>query len=149
MSQSRIDEILEVLGYKKQKCEEEEYASIGEKTNCCNNFDLDIINGFQDVNPILFITVGELIGDIMSGQMPANVANLVANFLNLVGQIIETYSSQQAYFQNGPGRYYNPIYKNVNNPFCSCVSDNVTKKEFLKFKEEINKKLDVLSKKIK
>ena len=49
MSQSRIDEILEALGYKKQECEEEEYASIGEKPNCCNNFDLDIINGFQDM----------------------------------------------------------------------------------------------------
>ena len=30
----------------------------------------------------------------------------ISNWLNLVGQAIETYGAQQQYFQNGPGRYY-------------------------------------------
>ena len=30
-----------------------------------------------------------------------------------------TFNAQQQYFQGGTGRYYNPKYKNVANPFCS------------------------------
>ena len=79
----------------------------GADSNCCANVNLDIPGGFQDINPMFFLTIGEVIGN---------------NWLNLVGQAIETYGAQQQYFQNGPGRYYDLRYKNVNNPFCSCNS---------------------------
>ena len=94
----------------------------GADSNCCANVNLDIPGGFQDIDPIVFITIGEVIGNIISGSVPFNVAVAISNWLNLVGQAIETYGAQQQYFQNGPGRYYDLRYKNVNNPFCSCNS---------------------------
>lgn len=94
----------------------------GADSNCCANINLDIPGGFQDIDPIVFITIGEVIGNIISGSVPFNVAVAISNWLNLVGQAIETYGAQQQYFQNGPGRYYDLRYKNVSNPFCSCNS---------------------------
>ena len=91
----------------------------GARGNCCIDFNSDIIGGFQDMNPQLFIVLGEVIGDLLAGQLPFNVANAVSNWFNLVGQIIETYASQIVYFQAGPGRHYNPEDRNVVNPFCS------------------------------
>ena len=57
--------------------------------------------------------MGEILGDVLSGKLPFNVANSVANFLALVRQIIETYAAQQQYQQSGPGRYYSAAYRNV------------------------------------
>lgn len=94
----------------------------GADSNCCANVNLDIPGGFQDIDPIVFLTIGEVIGNIISGSVPFNVAVAISNWLNLVGQAIETYGAQQQYFQNGPGRYYELRYKNVSNPFCSCNS---------------------------
>ncbi|MBE6071087.1 MAG: hypothetical protein E7208_03905 [Clostridium butyricum] len=79
----------------------------------------DIPGGFQNVNPELFIVVAEILGNVMAGNMPFNVQNAVGNWLELVGQVILTYNAQQQYFQGGPGRYFNPIYYNVSNPFCN------------------------------
>lgn len=93
----------------------------GAANNCCINQNLDIPCGFQDINPTVFIILGEVVGDLLSGQLPFNVANAVANWLNLIGQIVETYATQQVYSESGPGRYYSPLYKNVANPFCSCT----------------------------
>ena len=45
--------------------------------------------------------------------------NALGNWLQLVGQVIQLYNSQQQYFQSGPGRYYDKGYKNVSNPFCA------------------------------
>ena len=86
----------------------------GADSNCCANVNLDIPGGFQDINPMFFLTIGEVIGNIISGSVPFNVAVAISNWLNLVGQAIETYGAQQQYFQNGPGRYYDLRYKNVN-----------------------------------
>ena len=96
--------------------------SEGANTNCCVNLDLDIPGGFQDIDPIVFILIGEVIGNALSGILPFNVALTISNWLNLVGQAIETYGAQQQYFQNGPGRLYNLAFKNVGNPMCSCQS---------------------------
>ena len=82
----------------------------------------DIPGGFQNVNPELFIVVAEILGNVMAGNMPFNVQNAVGNWLELVGQVILTYNSQQQYFQGGPGRYFNPMYYNVSNPFCNQTS---------------------------
>lgn len=88
----------------------------------------DIPGGFQDLHPQLFVLIGDIIGQIMVGQMPFNVQNAIGNWLELVGQAILTYSAQQQYFQNGPGRFYNRKYKNVGNPFCETnpTPDNVS-----------------------
>lgn len=78
----------------------------------------DIPGGFQSLNPMLVVAVGELIGNIMAGNMPFNVQNIVGNWLMLVGQAIITFNAQQQYFQTGPGRYFNPKNFNIVNPFC-------------------------------
>lgn len=88
---------------------------------CC-----DIPNGFQSLNPELFVIIGEILGNIMAGNMPFNVQNAVGNWLQLVGQAIETYNAQQQYFQGGPGRYFNPKYYNETNSFCNTPSTNST-----------------------
>ena len=79
-----------------------ESRSFRRNSNCCANLNLDIPGGFQDINPIVFITIGELISNIIAGNVPFNVAVAISNWLNLVGQAIETYGAQQQYFQNGP-----------------------------------------------
>ncbi len=87
----------------------------------------DIPNGFQSLNPQLFVVIGEILGDIIAGSTPFNVQNAVGNWLQLVGQAILAYNAQQQYFQGGPGRYFNPKYYNVTNPFCSSTSQSTTK----------------------
>lgn len=73
---------------------------------------------FQNVNPELFVVVGELLGNVIANELPFNVQNAVGNWLQLVGQAIETYNAQQQYYQQGPGRYFTPDSFNVDNPFC-------------------------------
>lgn len=87
-------------------------------TNNCRFFDSDIYGGFQDINPEIFLLMGNLIGTVMSENMPFNVQNAVGNWITLIGQTILTYNAQQQYFQNGPGRYYEARWRNVGNPFC-------------------------------
>lgn len=126
-----LEELLRNLGYYQNiytgsskdnwKCKVD--LSGGASTNCCKNLNLDVPGGFQDLNPIIFITLAEVIGDLLSGNLPFNVANSISNILNLVGQVIETYSAQQTYFQSGPGRDYNEAYKNISNPYCSSVNE--------------------------
>ena len=67
--------------------------------------------------------IGELLGNVMAGNLPFNIQNVVGNWLQLVGQAIEVYNAQQQYYQGGPGRYYNYIYRNAANPFCPDGSD--------------------------
>lgn len=97
-------------------------------TNNCS----DIPGGFQDLNPQLFLLMGELLGNVMAGNMPFNVQNAIGNWLELVGQAIETFNAQQQYFQGGPGRYYNLKYRNVTNPFCTESNDEAGKEIFSK-----------------
>ena len=95
-----------------------------DKNPGCN----DIPGGFQDLHPQLFVVICEVMGQIMAGNMPFNVQNSIGNWFELLGQVILTYSAQQQYFQNGPGRYYNRKYKNVGNPFCTTApsTDNAS-----------------------
>ncbi len=112
-------------------------CSAGADTNCCRFYNLDVSYGFQDVSPMLFVVVGEIIANILSGSLPINVANSIANVMNLAGQIIETYSAQQAYQQFGPGRLYSPIYKNVANPFCKDNSTSAGEEKIINVLEEM------------
>ena len=87
------------------------------------NANSDIPGGFQDIPPQLLLVIGELLGNVMAGNLPFNIQNVVGNWLQLVGQAIEVYNAQQQYYQGGPGRVYNPIYRNASNPFCPDGSD--------------------------
>lgn len=154
MSQDIINNILESIGYRIDK-ENKVRCTIdysgGAKDNCCRDANLDIAQGFQDINPILFILIGEILGNVLSGALPFNVAASIANLLNFVGQIIETYSSQQVYFQSGPGRYYNPEYRNVTNSFCKNESNMIsgdTISDMLKTIVILNKRIELLEKKL-
>lgn len=102
--------------YNEDKNSENYNCNIGYDYNNqgCN----DIPNGFQSINPQLFVIIGQILGDIIAGNLPFNVQNVVGNLFQLVGQVILTFNAQQQYFQGGPGRYYNPTNYNVTNPFC-------------------------------
>lgn len=95
-----------------------------ETNNSCNMGCSDIPNGFQSLNPELFVIIGEILGNIVAGNLPFNVQNAVGNWLELVGQAILTFNAQQQYFQGGPGRYFNPKNYNVTNSFCTTTPSN-------------------------
>lgn len=78
----------------------------------------DVPGGFQNIDPQLFLLIGELLGNVAAGKMPFNIQNVIGNWLQLIGQAIETYNAQQQYMQSGPGRYYDIRNININNPFC-------------------------------
>ncbi|AIY80980.1 hypothetical protein U728_1290 [Clostridium botulinum 202F] len=154
---SGIAELLKYLGYEKITEEDDDELTesnkssnesdtsnckckidptAGASTNWYAKLNLDIPGGFQDINPILFITLGEVIGNVISGQLPYNVANTISNLIILVGQIIETCGTQQQYYEIGPGRYFNRLYKNIENPFCDF---DTTKEENLNNTSDLKK----------
>lgn len=110
----------------------------------------DIPGGFQNLNPNFFALIGQILGDSMAGKLPSNVQNALGNWLQLVGQTLETYSAQQQYFQSGPGYFYNINNKNVNNSSCSEKSnDSEIIKELKKEIKKLNEKVSILEEKIK
>lgn len=90
----------------------------GASTNQCRNANLDLLFGFQDADPMFLVVIGEIVSNIISGKIPVNVAGAFGNWLQLIAQVMTLFNAQQQYQQSGPGRYYNPIYRNVTNPFC-------------------------------
>lgn len=101
-----IDSILKLYGYEKN-------PDFKHKDSTYNNIDIE--GGFQDMNPLIFVIIGEVIGDIISENLPFNVGNTFSNLIILIGQIIETYGTQQEYYENGPGNIFNPNNKNIGN----------------------------------
>lgn len=104
----------------------------------CN---LDLPFGFQDIDPMLITVLGEVVGNILSGNMPTNVANAFGNWLQLIAQVIVMFNAQQQYSQGGPGRFYSPEYRNISNPFtidpaASDGGDNQVKKRHKKKKHK-------------
>ena len=95
----------------------------GDRTTGYNPGCNDIPGGFQELDPVLFTMIGEVVGVVISNQIPINVQNAIGNWFELVGQVLLTYSAQQQYFQAGPGRYYDVRNKNITNPFCPSASD--------------------------
>lgn len=77
----------------------------------------DLPYGFQDMNPDYLNAIAFFVGAVLSSNLPFNLQNFIGNWLQLAGQYIETYNAQQQYFQSGPGRFYEPQYRNINNPF--------------------------------
>ena len=95
----------------------------GASTNQCRNANLDLLFGFQDADPMFLVVIGEIVSNIISGKIPVNVAGAFGNWLQLIAQVITLFNAQQQYQQSGPGRYYNPIYRNASNPFCENTVD--------------------------
>ena len=122
-----LNDLLKACGYNYSSDNSDEGNRTSNNSNTTNNFGCyDMPNGFQDLSPELFIIIGEILGNIIAGSIPFNVQNTLGNWLQLVGQAIETYNAQQQYFQSGPGRYYDPKNFNVTNPFCSSNSTSST-----------------------
>lgn len=110
-----FEDIMKVCGYSFDKDGNIDWSSFDEDSYMgCK----DIIGGFQDVYPQLFVLVGEVIGAIVSEKLPINVQDSFGNWLQLIGQVILTYNAQQQYFEGGPGRYFNLKDYNTNNSFC-------------------------------
>lgn len=124
-----LDCILRYFGYKKKTTEKDEDVcekneiridkTGGANTNKCKNINMDMPFGFQDLDPMLMLVIAELIANSISSKIPSSILNAYGNWLQMIGQIIETFNSQQQYHEGGPGRYYNIEYKNINNSFCS------------------------------
>lgn len=93
----------------------------------CRCGDSDIPGGFQDLNPQALIVIATILGINIASKLQFNIQGAVGNFFELLGQVILTFNSQQQYFQGGPGRDYNPIYRNASNPFCPDTADESSK----------------------
>jgi len=124
---SSFEDLVRACGY--TKCHDDsdntrEKSNNTTKNEFCNTGCCDIPNGFQSLNPQLFILIGEILGNMLAGNIPSNVQNAFGNWLELVGQAILTYSAQQQYFEQGPGRYFNPKNYNINNSFCNTTPQN-------------------------
>lgn len=74
---------------------------------------------FQDVNPSAVVLFSVLYAEYLAETLPFNVQNVLGNVLELMGQVLLAYNSQQQYFEGGPGRCFSAKYRNVNNPFCN------------------------------
>lgn len=130
MNVNNLDDIFKMFGYENsyESCnlENEKYSSInykidttaGANNNGCKNANLDMPCGFQDIDPMFLIVIGEIVSNVISGKLPVNLANAFGNWLQLIAQVIATFNAQQQYQQSGPGRCYSPAYRNVDNPFC-------------------------------
>ena len=95
----------------------------------------DIIGGFQNIYPELFVLVGEVIGAVVSEKLPINVQNSFGNWLQLVGQVILTYNAQQQYYQGGPGHYFDPRNYDIANSYAQAHCHNNEYEENRKFQE--------------
>lgn len=106
--------------------DEKEEESFQENTNDnkCRFFDNDILCGFQNMSPEVFTITGQIVGLISAENLPLLTQNALANWLLLVAQSMLTYNAQQVYYEGGPGRYFNPKNKNIDNPDCPYNSES-------------------------
>lgn len=89
----------------------------------------DIPNGFQDLDPNMFITLATLVANISARDLPFNLQYTIGNWLQVVGQAMVAYNAQQQYFQNGPGLYYDIRNKNIGNDSCKSSSESTVKND--------------------
>jgi len=93
---------------------------------------------FQDVNPSAVVLFAVLYAEYLAENLPFNVQNVLGNVFELMAQVLLAYNAQQQYFEGGPGRYFSPEYRNVNNPFCNndssssdCSTDILPDSEYI------------------
>ena len=144
-----FEDLARACGYKSCNTDSNNTGGTSKDNATNQSFDMgcnDIPNGFQTLNPELFVVIGEILGNMLAGSIPFNVQNAVGNWLQLVGQAILTYNAQQQYFQGGPGRYFNPRYYNVTNSFCSTTPTSTTQNN--SFSKSNGDKVDKLESRI-
>lgn len=90
----------------------------------CRNMNLDTPYGFQNINPLTYLLVANIIGNYIARNMPINIADSIGNWLQLIATSMNTYSAQQIYFESGPGMFYDPTNKNISNPACKTNEPN-------------------------
>ena len=121
--------------------------SAGAKNNNCRFCNLDVLGGFQDVSPMFLSVIVELISNVIAENIPSNVSNALGNWLQMVSTQMTLYIGQQQYQESGPGRLYNPAYRNVSNPLCNNnTSDSSNYKKEIK---ELNRSIKELKSQIK
>lgn len=118
-----FEQIINVCGYR--KCSDNENnvenrfdKTGGAATNFCRDFNSDIKFGFQDIDPMLITVIAEVLANKLTTKMPSIQLNAVGNWLQTIASVIAMFNAQQQYHQAGPGRFYNPVFRNVTNPFC-------------------------------
>ena len=111
----------------------------GAKDNKCRFCNLDMVGGFQDVSPMFLSVIVEVISNVVAGNIPLNVSNAIGNWLQLISTQMTLYIGQQQYLESGPGRLYNPVYKNISNPFCK--TDKSSSSKYKKEIKELNKSI--------
>ena len=115
---ANIEDLLRACGYTYSSNDSD--SNSNNSNNNSNNYGCsDIPNGFQGLPPELVAIIGEILGNIIAGNIPFNLQNIIGNWFELVGQVILVFNAQQQYFQGGPGRYFDPKNYNINNPFCN------------------------------
>ncbi len=126
---SNFEDFARACGYTNFNNNANNNSNNNSETNNFNNTGCyDIPNGFQCLNPELFVIIGTILGEIMAGNLPSNVQNALGNWFELLGQVILTYSAQQQYFQEGPGLYFNPKNYNINNQYCNTTQNSNSSK---------------------
>ena len=124
---NNVEDLLRACGYNNTSSNSSNNTNNNNSSSSNNSNDdnytcSDIPNGFQGIPPELVAIIGEILGNIIAGNLPFNVQNIIGNWLELVGQVILVFNAQQQYFQSGPGRYFDQKNYNINNPFCSTSS---------------------------
>ena len=109
-----VNELLNYFGYTKCRI----YYSGGASNNECKNADLDLAMGYQDLDPMLLVVIAQLFANEVALNLSSSQLNAYGNWLQMIGQTMQLFLSQQQYEEAGPGRYYSKDYKNVANPFC-------------------------------
>lgn len=72
----------------------------------CGNSNIDfngfgcenIPNRFQDLDSNMFITLANLVANISARNLPFNLQYAIGNWLQVVGQVMVAYNTQQQYF---------------------------------------------------
>lgn len=104
--------------------------------NPCKDLNLDIFFGFQDIDPLIFTIIAEILADVIAGKLPSGSINALGNWFELVAQAISTYNLQKQYFELGPGNYFNPMNRNSLNPYCDKIRELKDNKKNKKLNEK-------------
>lgn len=138
---SSFEDFIRACGYASNSDETMDNDSSTGKDNKEGCF--DIPNGFQCLHPELFVIIGTILGQVMAGSIPSNVQGALGSWLQLIGHVIETYNAQQQYFQEGPGRYFDPKNYNIDNEFCNQKENDESPEKETRTKRNSSKKNNI------
>lgn len=106
--------------------------------------------GFQQMHPEEFVILAEILGNLSSLNLSYNLQNTIGNWLQLLGQVLITFNGQQQYFEQGPGRVFQPQNFNIDNADCP-QNQSVSQQELAALSaqlETLQSGLDALKKRL-